>query len=383
MESAANERGLLGGAAITMTTSSDPGARLLSLDLFRGLTMFLLIAEGARLFHVMIDPAFDGSAIGFIGTQFHHHPWNGLRFWDLIQPFFMFIVGVALPLSIVNRQKRGDTQAQILRHILFRSLLLLLLGWGLYCIGPGKITFRFQNVLAQLSVTYLIAFLIMRRAWWFQIGFSFAILLATDLAYRYFSAEGYDQPFTPDQNLGAYVDMAIAGELSGGHWVSLNAIPTAAHTIWGVLAGQLLMSGMTPRRKLTILFAAGITALLVGYGLDPVTPIIKRIATASFVICTGGWCLIALAAAYWWVDILKIHIGVKFFAIVGMNPLFIYLFAEVGGSRLLYRIAKPFTMAAFGWTGDLYAQMLTGCVVWGLLWGICYWLYQHRIFIRI
>ena len=111
-----------------MTTSSDSGERLLSLDLFRGLTMFLLIAEGARLFHVMIVPAFDGSAIGFIGTQFHHHPWNGLRFWDLIQPFFMFIVGVALPLSVVNRQKRGDTQAQILRHILFRSLLLLLLG---------------------------------------------------------------------------------------------------------------------------------------------------------------------------------------------------------------------------------------------------------------
>ncbi len=364
-------------------TSSASSDRLLSLDLFRGLTMFLLIAEGTRLFHAMIDPAFDGTFIGFVGTQFHHHEWNGLRFWDLIQPFFMFIVGVALPMSVAQREKRGDSSGKILRHVLMRSLVLLLLGWGLYCIGPGKITFRFQNVLAQLSVTYLIAYVLMRRAWWFQIGCSLAILLATDLAYRYCSIEGYDQAFTPDQNLGAYVDMLIGGELSGGHWVSLNAIPTAAHTIWGVLAGQLLMSGASSRRKLAILFGAGLAALAVGYGLDPVTPIIKRIATASFVICSGGWCLIALALAYWWVDVLKIRYGVTFFAIVGMNPLFIYLFAEVGGSNVLHRIVTPFSMAAFGWTGDLYAQMLTGCVVWALLWGICYWLYRHRIFIRI
>jgi len=357
--------------------------RLLSLDLFRGLTMFLLIAEGAKLFGVMTNAEFDGTIIGFIGTQFHHHPWNGLRFWDLIQPFFMFIVGVALPLSVAQREKRGDAYSKILRHVLVRSLVLLLLGWGLYCIGPGKIVFRFQNVLAQLSVTYLIAFLIMRRAWWFQIACSLVILLVTDLTYRYCAIEGYDQPFTRDKNLGAYVDMLISGELSGGHWVSLNAIPTAAHTIWGVLAGQLLMSGATARRKLVVLFGAGIAALAVGYGLDPMTPIIKRIATASFVLSSGGWCLIALAVAYWWVDVLKIRGGVAFFAVVGMNPLFIYLFAEVGGSHLIHRIVKPFSMAVFGWTGDLYAQMLTGCLVWALLWGICYWLYRHRIFIRI
>lgn len=357
--------------------------RLLSLDLFRGLTMFLLVAEGTHLFDVMVNEAFDGTVIGFIGAQFHHHEWNGLLFWDLIQPFFMFIVGVALPLSVANREKRGDSWARILRHVVVRSLVLLLLGWGLYCIGPGKITFRFQNVLAQLSVTYLIAFLLMRRAWWIQIGCSLAILLAVDLAYRYCSIEGYDQPFSKGQNLGAYVDMIISGELSGGHWVSLNAIPTSVHTIWGVLAGQLLLSRVSARRKLAILFASGIAALAIGFGLDSVTPIIKRIATATFVLSSGGWCLIALAAAYWWVDVLKIRYGVTFFAIVGMNPLFIYLFAEVGGSGLLHRIVKPFSMAAFGWVGDLYAQMLTGCVVWALLWGICYWLYRHRIFVRI
>ena len=73
----------------------------------------------------------------------------------------MFIVGVALPFSVANRIKRGQSPMEIRNHVLVRSLLLLLLGWGLYCIGPGHIVFRFQNVLAQLAVTYLLAYLVM------------------------------------------------------------------------------------------------------------------------------------------------------------------------------------------------------------------------------
>ena len=74
--------------------------RLFSLDFFRGLTMFLLVAEGTHLFEAMIAPVFSGTIISAIGTQFHHHPWNGLRFWDLVQPYFMFIVGVAMWFSV-------------------------------------------------------------------------------------------------------------------------------------------------------------------------------------------------------------------------------------------------------------------------------------------
>src|SRR5258705_3246082 len=71
-----------------------PQSRLMSLDFFRGFTMFLLIAEGTHIYDLLVAPELNGTLIGAIGTQFHHHPWNGLRFWDLIQPFFMFIVGV-------------------------------------------------------------------------------------------------------------------------------------------------------------------------------------------------------------------------------------------------------------------------------------------------
>jgi len=148
---------------MTPSNPSQTKERLLSLDFFRGATMFLLIAEFTHLFSVMHDPALEGTFIYAIGEQFNHHPWNGLRFWDLIQPYFMFIVGVAMPYSLSNRKKRGQTHSRILRHVFQRAFILLILGWALQCIGPGKIVFRFQNVLAQLSVTYILAFLVMNK----------------------------------------------------------------------------------------------------------------------------------------------------------------------------------------------------------------------------
>ena len=84
--------------------------RLMSLDFFRGLTMFLLIGEATHIYALLVDPSLQGTIIGAVGQQFHHHPWNGLRFWDLVQPFFMFIVGVAMPFSFGKRWERGGRE---------------------------------------------------------------------------------------------------------------------------------------------------------------------------------------------------------------------------------------------------------------------------------
>ena len=357
--------------------------RLLSLDFFRGFTMFLLIAEFTHLFSLMVNPEFEGTVIHFIGTQLDHHPWHGFHAWDLVQPFFMFIVGVALPFAIAKRTERGDSKALLLKHAIKRSALMLFLGWALYCIGPGKITFRFQNVLSQLAVTYLIAFLIINQSVKKQIIISFALISLTELLYRTFPVAGFTQPFTPDHNFGAYFDLLISGELSSDHWVSFNAIPTTAHTIWGVLAGILLMSKRSAKEKVKILFLTGFAGVIVGYALDPITPIIKRISTSSFVIVSGGWSILALAFSYWLIDIKKYRKWVIIFAVVGMNPLFIYLFAHIGGAQLLTKVVKPFSMGLFLWTGELYAEIITALIVWFLLWYICYWLYKKKIFIKI
>ena len=359
------------------------GERLLSLDFFRGLTMFLLIAEFAGIFPYLVAPAFEGTLVHFIGTQLRHVDWVGLHFWDLIQPFFMFIVGVAMPLSFSKRLSIGNSYKQLTNHAIKRSLIMLLLGWGLYCIEAGQIVFRFQNVLAQLSVTYLLAFFIIQKPAYIQLVFSFFLIILSEGLYRFFPVEGFTHAFVGGENFGTWFNLLVSGERGGGDWAIFNAIPTAAHTIWGVMAGQLLLKDYSERKKLVILFTAGVIGLVVGYSLASFTPIIKRIATSTFVLTSGGWTLIVLAFCYWVIDIMKYKKGVLFFAVVGMNPLFIYLFAHIGGANLIKRTYLPFSNAFFGWTGEVWSQIILGIFVLATLWYICYWLYKRRIFIRI
>jgi len=362
---------------------SAAGDRLTSLDFFRGVTMFLLVGESTRLYEVLREPALKGTLLGAIGWQLEHHPWNGLHFWDLVQPFFMFIVGVAMPFAIGKRWQRGDSWRQTFHHALIRSGLLLFFGWALYCIGPGRLTFELWDVLAQLSFTYLVAFLMMRKSAPVQIGFTFLLLIATELLYRLWPVPGFNQPFVPDHGFGAWVDLAIMRKLSEGHWVAFNAMPTTAHTMWGVVTGQVLKSSRTAWQKIRILLIAGAVGVVVGYALNPVTPIIKRICTSSFVIVSGGWCLLALAFSYWLIDVMGQKKWSVFFNIVGMNSLFIYLFTNTGGAEWFRRVTRSFTMGLFLWAGTLPAEIVTSLVVWGMLWGLCYWLYKKRIFIKI
>jgi len=363
--------------------SSHDQSRMLSIDFFRGFTMFMLIGEFSGFFGTLVNPSFDGTFVSAIGRQLEHVEWIGLHFWDLIQPFFMFIVGVAMPFSMTRRWNRGDSWNKTFRHVLTRSFLLLFFGWALYCIGPGKITWHFTNVLAQLSVTYLIAFLIMRKAVKWQLLVSFLMILISDLLYRFWNVEGFNQPFTPDQNFGSWFDLALTGSLSGGHWVAFNAVPTTAHTIWGVIVGMILMNDWKPRKKIQTIAIAGIIGVVAGYALGTYIPIIKHITTSSFVIVSGGWCLIAMAFSYWLIDVMNYKKFAVFFAIVGMNPLFIYLFAHSGGTDWLSSIAKPFINAIFGVFNGLTIQMALTLTVWAMMWGMCFFLYKRKVFIKL
>jgi predicted acyltransferase len=360
-----------------------PG-RVNSIDFFRGLTMFLLAGESTGLFSHLLEV--DNSMVHGIALQLHHQEWHGIHFWDLIQPFFMFIVGVAIPFAVANRLKKGDSQKLITLHAFKRSMLLLFFGWALYCIIPGKIVWQFQNVLAQLSVTYLVAFLIRDKSFTFQILFSLALLLLMDLAYRYFPVEGFNHPWVNYENLGNWVNNKIEGVDRASDWASINAIATTSHTVWGVLCGKLLMSQKSAQKKIRTLLIAGIVALFTGYALDVlnITPIIKRIATSSFVFVSGGWAILALCLFYWLVDVRKsFATGENVFKIVGMNSIFIYLLFEVGGSGFIGKLFVPFTNALFGWSGELSVNIINSAAVWASLWYICYYLYKNRIFIKI
>ncbi len=380
----------------TTTQISGPSAtsimkldRLVSLDLFRGLTMFLLLAEGAGLYEAFDIFLPEGTFGHGIVRQFHHHPWNGLRFWDLIQPFFMFIVGVAMWFSVHKRIARGDSWRGISLHIYRRCLILLAFGVTLHIGYNNKLVWELWNVLSQLSVTILIAFLIMRMPIRTQLVISFGLILLTELLYRYTNIPGYDQPFVKDYNFGSYMDMVLMGKINpGGGWVAINCIPTTAHTIWGVLAGSLLAHGAKlSREKIRLLLIAGAIGLVVGYGLDwtGITPIIKRICTSSFVIVSGGWCLIALALTYWLIDVRNLKKGYGLFLIVGMNPIFVYVFMETIGKQWFndfYYIFIRDSLGAWG-VGDGIVAVLSAAITLAWVCYLAYWLYGKKIFIKV
>jgi predicted acyltransferase len=368
----------------SLTQNPEAADRMISIDFFRGFTMFLLIGESTRLYSHIRN--IDNGIAQFIGTQLEHHEWHGLYFWDLIQPFFMFIVGVAIPFAVANRIKKGEGVRTITLHAYKRALLLFLLGWTLYWIGPGKVVFRLQDVLTQLSVTYLVAFLIRNKSFWFQMTLSLAILLIMDLAYRFFPVEGFNQPWVAYQNLGAWANIKIEGVEKPSIWASINVFSTIAHTVWGVLCGKLLMSARPAGEKIKLLLIAGVTGLVIGYSLDllNITPIIKKIATASFVFTSGGYAILALTFSYWLIDVKKIFVnGSKMFRIVGMNCIFIYVFFESGGSGLVYRILTPLPVTLFSWAGEITVGIVTSLMVWAALWYLCYWLYKNKLFIKI
>jgi predicted acyltransferase len=354
--------------------------RVLSIDFFRGFTMFMLVTGIATLFNGMVEQGKAGSIITLINKQLEHAEWNGLYAWDLIQPFFMFIVGVAMPFSLAKRLARGDSWKKSFFHALTRSFWLLVLG---FMLGSDEKSIGFQNVLAQLSFTYIIAYLLMQKDIKWQLVVSFAIILLSDLIYRLWTVEGFNQPFTPDHNFGSWFDLATAGSLSSDHWVSFNAIPTTAHTIWGVIVGMLLMKEWSQRKKILVLLITGLAGVIIGYCMDPFIPIIKRLCTSSFMIVSGGYCLIAMAFSYWLIDVMKFRKFALFFAIVGMNPIFIYLFSNLGGKQLLHGMAEPFTSRLFSWGGEITISMITIIIVAAMVWYICYFLYKRKIFIKL
>lgn len=361
--------------------------RLVSLDVFRGITMFLLVAESARIYSSLGELAGVNSFFEPILQQFEHHEWHGLRFWDFVQPYFMFIVGVAMAFSLERRQASGATWLHSLKHILYRCGMLLLFGVGLHCVYNHRLVWELWNVLAQLSFTILVAYLIIKLPVRTQLGISFGLLLLTEILYRFTGIPGFDHPFVKGENFGSWMDMLLMGKINGGGWVAVNAIPTAAHTIWGVLAGKLLLGSQSDSQKLKILLIGAVAGLVIGYGLDwtGVTPIIKRICTSSFVIVTGGWCLLTLGFFYWLVDLKGVKGWTPFFTIVGMNPIFIYLLTQTVGGQWVNGFVAIFTTGFMGWFGLSGAPVavVSAFAALALYWYLCYWLYQRKIIIKI
>lgn len=360
--------------------------RLLSLDFMRGLIMVLLAFESAGLYS-QLESGARGTFLHPLTLQFYHHRWHGLHVWDLIQPAFMFMAGAAMAFSLRRQQLEAKSWNSSFRKALRRSGWLFF--WGVldYCVRANGLSFELWDVLTQLSFTCLLAFLIFRWPVRSQIAVCVGLLVLTEVLYRCIRIPGFDQPFTDQHNFGNYIDWILMRKINPGGWVAINCIPTAVHTIAGTMAGKLLLGKAPGTTKIRgLLICAGVS-LLLGYALDlaGITPIIKRIATTSFVLVSLGYCLLVLAACYWWIDVLNHRRHLKFFTIVGMNSIFIYLFFEIVGDRWFTGYVGAITDGLMGLAHvpALIEGIITACCVFALEWGMCYFLYKKKIFFRV
>ena len=355
-------------------TSTVP-TRYLALDAYRGFIMFVLVSGGFGLAALAkLDPAFAG-----IADQFEHKPWEWIAFWDLIQPAFMFMVGVAMPFALAGRKARGATQRDLFRHVAVRSFRLILMSQILMSISRGKMHFQLINVLAQIGITYFLCYLILQLRFRWQAIVAASILIGHWALFVAFP--GTEGPFlSQTTNIGAVIDMFLFGVANPGHWTTTNFITSTATTLFGAWTGLLLQSARPDKQKMRIVFGAAIACLCVGLLLHPWNPIIKRICTTSFTIYSTGWVLLMLLAFYWLIEVRGYRKWSFPFVVIGSNSIFIYAVDSVLRGWLNKSIGV-FTLR-FEWAGNI-APVAQSCAVLLVMWYLCFWLYKRQIFFKL
>ena len=347
--------------------------RFLPLDAFRGLIMVLLVSDGFGLRALAKHPVFHG-----IAEQFDHVPWEGAVFYDMIAPAFLFMVGMAMPYALGLRTERGATFRQNLRHVGMRSLRLMLFSQVLISIQAHRLHFQMHNILTHIAVAYFLCFLIMQWPFRYQV-LAGAGLLAVHTSL-FFLFPGPDGAFTKTGNIGAVWDRALMGYNYASWTTNLNMISTTASALFGVWAGNLLRSGRPRREQMKILAAAMAAAFAGGLALSPWVPIIRRIWTASLALYAAGWVLLMFLVLYLLIEVAGWRKLAFPLVVAGSNAIFIYTLDMIL-RRWLDQSVAVFT-GKFAFLGA-FGPVAQSCAVLLVMWSLCYWLYRHRIFLRL
>ena len=384
-------------------------ARLTSLDAYRGFIMLAMASAGFELWKVA--RSFPGNPVwDFLAYHTDHVPWVGCGFWDLIQPSFMFMAGVAIPYSYASRKNKGESDGKILFHVAIRSLVLVFLGIFLSSNGSQSPGHLLVNVLTQIGLGYFFVYLLRGAGVRVQLA-STAVVLAgywlwfalfplppADLDYQSVGlpeAGGYLSGFFAhwemNTNAAAHFDRwllnllpAYAGkpfEYNPGGYQTLNFIPSMATMLFGLMAGELLRGPKDGQAKLGWLLTAGAVCILVGQlAAWTICPIVKRIWTPSWAVYSAGWAFWMLAVFYAVCDLQGWKRWAFPLTVVGMNSIAIYCM-----SQLLRPAIRGTFRNLFGtwWFSGTYGPIVQCAVILAALWLACYWLYRRGIFVRI
>jgi predicted acyltransferase len=368
-------------------------ARLVSLDVFRGLTIagMLLVNNPGSWSHIY--------------GPLRHAEWHGWTPTDLIFPFFLFIVGVAMTLSLDRLQERGEGRGSLLAKAARRAAILF--GLGLLLHGfPNYLdlaTLRIPGVLQRIALAYLAASLIVLylrpRGQAVMLG---ALLLGYWALQTLVPVPGSGAGvLEPGRDLGAYIDRLVFTEphlwSQARTWDPeglLSTLPAIGTVLCGVFAGYWLRSPRLPSKKAGGLALAGVAGLALGLLWDVWFPINKNLWTSSYVVFTAGFACVLFAACYWLVDVRGWRRWALPFTIYGMNAIAAFFLSGLFARMLtLIRVSHGessstlkgyiFRNLYLSWASPVNAS-LAYAVSFVLLWlGIMWLFYRRGLFIRV
>ena len=371
---------------------NSPG-RLRSLDVFRGLTIAAMI--------LVNNPG----SWSYVYAPLNHAEWHGATPTDWIFPFFLFIVGVSIAFAIGQRKESGADRKDLVRKILWRSLIIFAIGLFLSAYPHFDwSTLRIPGVLQRIALVYgitaiLFLWLDLRQMFWLGAG---CLLAYWGMLTLVPVPGGFPPNFEPATNLGAWIDASLLG----GHLWSqskvwdpeglLSTLPALATSISGILAGAWLQSDRDHFEKTAGLMVTGTILLAGGLVWNAVFPINKQLWTSSYVLYTSGLAMLVFGVLYWWIDIHGHHRGTLPFVVYGTNALIVFavsglLARTLNAIHVTDSAGNVASIKAWLWTSVFerafdspYNASLAHAIVYVLLLlGFAWLLYSRRIFIKV
>lgn len=358
--------------------------RIISVDALRGFDMFWIIG-GKKIFKGL-DNAVDNSITNGIFAQLDHAEWLGFTFYDIIMPLFLYLVGISMVYSFRKRLSSDTNKSSLWKHVFTRIFWLWVLGMMVqgklltYDINEIKL---YSNTLQAIAAGYLIsAVLIMNLSVAKQIIATIGLMLVYWAIMAFVPIPGLGSGLYASQvNFALYLDKFVLGSFQDGTnytWL-VSSLNFGATTMLGVFTAYLLQSENKPLIKFYYLVIGGVSLIVLGQVWSLAHPSIKHIWTSSFVLFSGGICLLLLAFFFFFIDVLQYRKWTYFLIVIGSNAIFAYVSASIFDYRL---IAKVFIGGLEKYSGDWYAFILA-VGGFAVLFLILRFMHKHKIFLKI
>ena len=364
--------------------------RLLSLDTFRGFDMMFIMGFAALVKAICL--LFPGGEGSWLFQQMTHCAWDGLRQHDTIFPTFLFIAGISFPFSYASQLARGATKGQVYAKIFRRALILVLLGLvysGLFELKFS--TLRFPSVLARIGLAWMVAAIL-------QINFkprtraviAVVLLVGYWLLLKYIpapDAPGAD-PFSREGNLVGYIDrMLMPNHLYQKGLFDpeglLSLMPAVVTAMLGMFTGEFVRLSedkVSGSRKTVYMLLAALVMLGIGLLWSLVFPINKALWSSTFVLVVGAYSLGLFAIFYYLIDVKGWKKGTKFFEVIGLNSIAIYM-----AQRILPfgSVNKFFLNGLAGLCPEPVGKVILAVGYFALCWLFLWFLYRKKIFLKV